>query len=269
MHELPADLPADLSDYARKRLLAGLIRAHSQWLEKRDLAQCVRDSYDVFVAALKDASCDLTSETLNETIAGWVYDWAVSHEWTPYPPVIRTRYSVSLNAPTLPPAFEPIPETEFDTTLGKRKIPSRHRREFMSHLESRIAHWQAEELMPSESASDGKICGQVADLIPKLSPSIPNLSIATSEPRDDPAPQNKGLIAEERSALLSAFKAKGRTLGIKITDEMIAKAAKPGKWNTRTMVTWWKRDDAHCKPPHDRLIRSVLAKDPASLWPSK
>lgn len=76
-------------------------------------------------------------------------------------------------------------------------------------------------------------------------------------------------IAAERTALLLAFKLKGRKQGIKITDEMVAKAAKPEKWNTRTMVTWWKRNDKRCKPLHDRLIRTVLAKDPKSIEPSR
>ncbi len=72
----------------------------------------------------------------------------------------------------------------------------------------------------------------------------------------------------ERGAALLEFKQRGRAQGIKVTDEMVAKAAKPGRWNTRTMVTWWKRNDSRCKAAHDRLIRAVLAKDPKTLWPS-
>jgi hypothetical protein len=67
-------------------------------------------------------------------------------------------------------------------------------------------------------------------------------------------------IAAERAELLAAFKSKARAQGMKVTDAMVAKAAK------KTMVTWWKRNDPHCKPVHDRLIRAVLAKDPALLW---
>jgi hypothetical protein len=44
-----------------------------------------------------------------------------------------------------------------------------------------------------------------------------------------------GTVAAERSALLSDFKMKGRKLGIKITDTMVAKAANP-KWNDRMQV---------------------------------
>jgi hypothetical protein len=76
-------------------------------------------------------------------------------------------------------------------------------------------------------------------------------------------------VAVERQQLMKDFKAKARKQRIKVTDEMVAKAAKPGKWNDRTMVTWWKRNDKRCEPLHDRLIRAVLAKDPRSLWSPK
>jgi hypothetical protein len=75
-------------------------------------------------------------------------------------------------------------------------------------------------------------------------------------------------IAVERAALLNAYKRRAKQTGIKLTDTMIAKAAK-ATWNTRTPVTWWKRNDPGTKPSHDRLIRGVLAKDPSSLWPVK
>ena len=72
----------------------------------------------------------------------------------------------------------------------------------------------------------------------------------------------------ERQQLMKDFKAKARKQGIKVSDEMVAKKAKP-EWNDRTMVTWWKRNDKGCKPFQDRLIRAVLEKDPLSLWPSQ
>lgn len=75
-------------------------------------------------------------------------------------------------------------------------------------------------------------------------------------------------VAQDRRRLLTAFKEKGRNLNIRITDVMIAKAAKQ-TWNERTMITWWKRTDPRCNAPHDRLIRNVLEKDPALLWARK
>ena len=72
-------------------------------------------------------------------------------------------------------------------------------------------------------------------------------------------------VAQERRSALVGFKTRGRRLGIKITDPMVAQAANQ-KWNDRTMITWWKRNDDGCKPRHDRMIRAVLARDPATIW---
>jgi hypothetical protein len=75
--------------------------------------------------------------------------------------------------------------------------------------------------------------------------------------------------ATERKNLLLDFKAKARAVGIRATDEMIAKAANPGRWNDRTPVAWWKRCDPNCTPAYDKRIRDILSKDPASLWPER
>ena len=72
-------------------------------------------------------------------------------------------------------------------------------------------------------------------------------------------------VVAERAASLMAFKDLGRRMGVRVTDKMLAKAVKE-TWNDRTMVTWWKRHDPRCTPPHDRLIRAVLDKDPSSIW---
>lgn len=74
------------------------------------------------------------------------------------------------------------------------------------------------------------------------------------------------LVAQERCAALLEFKTKGKRLGIKITDLMVAQAANP-KWHDRSMVQWWKRNyEKGCKPPQDRMIRAVLARDPGTIW---
>jgi hypothetical protein len=75
--------------------------------------------------------------------------------------------------------------------------------------------------------------------------------------------------AARRAAMLTDYKAKGRGMGIRITDEMVAKAANPKKWNERSMVTWWKRNDPRCKPPSDRRIKNVLSQDPSQFWTAK
>jgi len=72
-------------------------------------------------------------------------------------------------------------------------------------------------------------------------------------------------VAAERVRLLQNYKASGKKKGITITDKMVALAANPN-WNDRTMVAWWKRNDPKCGPPHDRMIRAVLKKDPSSIW---
>ena len=72
-------------------------------------------------------------------------------------------------------------------------------------------------------------------------------------------------VAAERDGRLKNYKLRARKQSIRITDKMVAHAANPN-WNDRTMITWWKRNDTRCKPPHDRLIRAVLQKDPSSIW---
>jgi hypothetical protein len=95
----------------------------------------------------------------------------------------------------------------------------------------------------------------------------------TSDAADEPSGTSDRVVrdevAEERQLCMSKFKALARMkYGIKVTDRMVAAKAKSGKWNDRTMVSWWKRNDERCKPPHDQLIRKVLNGDPASIWPA-
>jgi len=121
--------------------------------------------------------------------------------------------------------------------------------------------WKGKRLLMRTELSDDPPVLRKPEEIPQQS-QTPDLGAAVKEVQHietDP-------IAEERAALLIAFKAKARKQGIKVTDAMVAKAAK-STWNTRTMVAWWKRNDPNCKPTHDRLIRAVLARVPASIWP--
>jgi hypothetical protein len=83
---------------------------------------------------------------------------------------------------------------------------------------------------------------------------------------DDGGRTGTETVAEERQKLLIKFKDKARSHGIKVTDVKVAKAAKPGRWNDRTPVTWWKANDPRCKSAHDRMIRAVLEKDPSAIW---
>jgi hypothetical protein len=147
-----------------------------------------------------------------------------------------------------------------------------------SHLSGRIARWEGEANERTSSLPPAEAKAAVR-------PSAANtVEIATTEPGGDtPATAEEptfaqastvmggsripvDTVAADRAALLTAYKAKGRGKGVRITDAMVAMAAHPGKWNDRTMVTWWKRNDQRCKPPHDRKIRAVLAKDPSDIW---
>jgi len=68
-------------------------------------------------------------------------------------------------------------------------------------------------------------------------------------------------IDVERTLLLDRYKQECRSVGVRVTDEMIAKAASPS-WNDRTQVTWWKRNDPRSKPQADKAIRRVLSNKP-------
>lgn len=96
-------------------------------------------------------------------------------------------------------------------------------------------------------------------------PAPGNESSIRSPDQDAPGPDNTSPVVDERRKLLADFKSRGRSAGIRVTDEMIAKAANK-RWNDRTMVTWWKRNDPRSTPAHDKMIRAVLAKDPSSIW---
>jgi hypothetical protein len=122
--------------------------------------------------------------------------------------------------------------------------------------------WRQYQDKFSESAE----LAQVTSKVP-IEPA-PYKEIPPAEPRTDTKHKSQiDPVAAERTALLTEFKAKGRAVGIRVTDEMVAKAANPGKWNDRTMVAWWKRNDKSSTPVHDRKIRAVLNRDPAMIWP--
>ena len=105
---------------------------------------------------------------------------------------------------------------------------------------------------------------------------VDETTLITEEHSPAPAPpvetenvKHADVIVAERRKLLSEYKDKGRAVGIRITDEMVAKAAKPGNWNDRTMVSWWKRNDPRCMLLHDKKLRAVLARDPLTIWSPK
>lgn len=102
----------------------------------------------------------------------------------------------------------------------------------------------------------------------KSDPSLYETSATPDAPIEQTLADSDAITAERKNALL-AFKAKGRKQRIRVTDEMVAQAANPGKWNDRTMVTRWKRDDSRIELIHDKKIRAVLARNPSDIWPPK
>ena len=107
----------------------------------------------------------------------------------------------------------------------------------------------------------------VGDAAPQTDPKTDRQPVPASGAATENPPflqgenQNTDTVAAERTALLDAYKREGKEHGIRITDEMVAKAAS-SKWNERTPVQRWKRDDPRCTPGDDIKIRSVLKKKP-------
>ena len=157
MAELPADLPAHISEPAIKRILAGLLRIHAEHLEKAELTICLRGAYDVYAIALKEDHQQLSEEVLNESIPGWVFDWAVKKKWLPYPPQRRVRAPIWFFGDPRPrgPLHEPVPERELTTTLGTYRMTDWYKADVIKRVEGRIAYWQAEALTQQNISSIG------------------------------------------------------------------------------------------------------------------
>ncbi len=109
---------------------------------------------------------------------------------------------------------------------------------------------------PTRTGSRAPRCGRAWSEIAALS-HPPQGANAQGKIAADP-------VTAERNAHMTEYKSSAKAKGIKVTDKMVAKAAND-EWNDRTMVTWWKRNDPRCGPHHDKMIRAVLAKDPASI----
>jgi hypothetical protein len=124
--------------------------------------------------------------------------------------------------------------------------------------------------MPEDITQD-QIIRAVASLLPDypaitLLPFDPLIPEEVNEPHVPPkTPEltqtGPDAIAAERNGLLDAYKREGKGRGVRITDLMIAQAASR-KWNERTPVQRWKRNDPRCSAGDDSAIRAVLRKKP-------
>ena len=133
-------------------------------------------------------------------------------------------------------------------------------------VEKKIAQCQANldkikaDLLVCPKPTPALVAGQMVDS---------GSQVTSPQPETDPGDLDEEpveTVALARAKSLLEFKDRARRKGIKATDKMIAQAANPGKWNDRTMVTWWKRNDKNCGRRVDILIRAVLAKDPSNIW---
>jgi len=66
-------------------------------------------------------------------------------------------------------------------------------------------------------------------------------------------------VAEERKALLNAYKLECRENGVPVTNDNVAKAA---GWKERTPVQRWQRNDPRSTLGDDKKIRDVLNRKP-------
>ena len=131
-----------------------------------------------------------------------------------------------------------------------------------------LKQWLANrECAPDNTEAARVLDEQIGQLTAALATSLPPGLDSHAPSIHSPAGKGaeKEAVVVQRAAALAAFRESCRRKGVKLTDKMLAKAAKE-TWNDRTMVTWWKRNDPKCTPPHDRLIQSVLKKDPLSIW---
>jgi hypothetical protein len=86
----------------------------------------------------------------------------------------------------------------------------------------------------------------------------------TPEPSREPhpLPQSKEERKAERKALRDAYKAECKAAGVKVTDEMIGRAANSDWKDGRTAVQKWVACDQRYDGEADRLIRRVLTEKP-------
>jgi hypothetical protein len=112
-----------------------------------------------------------------------------------------------------------------------------------AYLEGRIARWEA-------AASESR-------------PEIRRRSGTSRKTKKPTVADGKSAdaVKAEREQLLSAYRDEARRRGIRITDKMVAEAARP-TWHDRTPVQRWKRNDPRSNSGDDVAIRRVLRQRP-------
>ena len=174
-----------------------------------------------------------------------------------------------------------IQEAEEITCNWRAAVAQEFREKLATHLLGRLHYWKAEVMKRArtfdvkESGADesGATEGlrknehsETPEILAVEQPATPKHESIPDHPENAPELQPDP-VAAERTTLLNAFKTKARGQGLKVTDKDIAQAANPGKWNDRTIVAWWKRNDDKSTPGHDKKIRAILNRDPVLIWP--
>jgi hypothetical protein len=168
-------------------------------------------------------------------------------------------------------------KAEFDEAI-REKLERHIRNEWLSPNEWHWPGWCKVFLDAAVAVSDSCTPAVATDAAPEVGNNVVPMAYTAAVDPANEQPTGRATVATEtaasdgidpvaaeRAALLDNYKTRARGQGIKLTDAMVAHAASQ-KWNDRTYVGWWKRNDYRSKPPHDKKIRTVLAQDPRSLW---
>lgn len=90
---------------------------------------------------------------------------------------------------------------------------------------------------------------------------VPAKLIKQENAVDTDSPISLNACKAERTKLRDDYRAECKRAGVRVTDEMIAKAANP-RWNSRSNIQKWRSCDAKYEGGPDRKIREVFRKKP-------
>jgi len=92
-------------------------------------------------------------------------------------------------------------------------------------------------------------------------PAVPARTIRQENAEDTVSLNRHDACTAERTKLRDDYKAECKRAGVRVTDEMIAKAANP-RWKSRSNIQKWRSCDSKYEGSADRKIREVFRKKP-------